>query len=69
MSSVKEIKGRIKSVKNIKKITRAMEMVAAVKMRKTIEAVLRTRTYSNLSWMTVLNIAGSVGAGRLMHPF
>lgn len=43
-------------------------MVAAVKMRKTIEAVLRTRTYANLSWMTVLNIAGSVGAGRHLHP-
>jgi F-type H+-transporting ATPase subunit gamma len=68
MPSTKEIQRRIKSVKNIKKITKAMEMVSAVKMRKTIDAVLRTRTYANLSWMTVLNIAGSAGVGRHLHP-
>jgi len=36
-----------------------MEMVAASKMRKAIEAVLRTRTYANLSWLTVLNLSES----------
>ncbi len=69
MPSAKEIQRRIKSVKNIKKITKAMEMVAAAKMRKTIEAVLRTRTYANLGWMTLLNISASAGAGRHLHPF
>ena len=34
-----------------------MEMVAASKMRKAIEAVLKTRTYANLSWETVLRLA------------
>lgn len=34
-----------------------MEMVAASKMRKAIEAVLKTRTYANLSWETVLHLA------------
>jgi len=34
-----------------------MEMVAAAKMRKAIEAVLKTRTYDNLSWDTVLHLA------------
>lgn len=34
-----------------------MEMVAAAKMRKAIEAVLKTRTYANLSWETVLNLS------------
>ncbi len=67
MPSTKEIQRRIKSVKNIKKITKAMEMVAAAKMRKTIEAVLRTRPYANLSWMTVLNIADSVSS-PVLHP-
>jgi F-type H+-transporting ATPase subunit gamma len=67
MSSTKEIQRRIKSVKNIKKITKAMEMVAAAKMRKTIETVLRTRPYANLSWMTVLNIADSVNSS-VLHP-
>jgi F-type H+-transporting ATPase subunit gamma len=59
MAQIKEIQQRIKSVKNTKKITKAMEMVAAAKMRKSTEAVLRTRTYANLSWMTILNIANS----------
>lgn len=45
-----------------------MEMVAAVKMRKATEAVIRTRTYANLSWATVLNIANSVNAGKNLHP-
>jgi ATP synthase, F1 gamma subunit len=68
MASTKEIKNRIKSIGNTKKITKAMEMVSAAKMRKTIEAVLKTRSYANLSWMTVLNIAGSVNAGKFLHP-
>ena len=38
-----------------------MEMVAAAKMRKAIEAVLRTRTYANLSWETVLHLSQANG--------
>lgn len=68
MAKIKEIKSRIKSVNNTKKVTRAMEMVAAAKMRKAIEAVLRTRTYSNLSWEIVLNLARSVNAKLNPHP-
>ena len=68
MASTKEIQRRIKSIGSTKKITKAMEMVAAVKMRKTIEAVLKTRPYANLSWLTVLNIAESIQAGKNLHP-
>ncbi|MFZ4648234.1 MAG: ATP synthase F1 subunit gamma [Patescibacteria group bacterium] len=57
MAKTKEISRRIKSVANTKKITRAMEMVAAAKMRKALDAVLKTRTYANLSWETVLRLA------------
>ncbi len=45
----KAIKQRIKSVKNTKKITKAMEMVAAAKMRKAVEATLSTRQYALLA--------------------
>lgn len=45
-----------------------MEMVAAAKMRKAIEVVLRTRTYSNLSWEIVLNLAKSINANTNPHP-
>lgn len=73
MPSTRDIKNRIKSVGNTKKITRAMEMVAAAKMRKAVEAALKTRTYANLSWLTVLNLAGSIKDGngaphRLLAP-
>ncbi len=68
MAKTREIQRRIKSVNNTKKITRAMEMVAASKMRKSVEAVLRTRTYANLAWLTVLNIAGSSDSGKRLHP-
>src|SRR5665811_2124805 len=57
MPNTRDIKSRIKSIGNTKKITKAMEMVAASKMRKAIEAVLKTRTYANLSWETVLHLS------------
>lgn len=60
MASSRDIKNRIKSISNTKKITRAMEMVAAAKMRKAVEAAFKTRTYANLSWLTVLNLARSI---------
>lgn len=47
--NTKAIKGRIKSVKNTKKITKAMEMVSAAKMRKAVQAALDTREYGNLA--------------------
>lgn len=70
MAQTKEISRRIKSIGSIKKITRAMEMVAAAKMRRAIEAVLRTRTYANLSWETVLNLSQTISNqdSRALHP-
>lgn len=68
MTSAKEIKKRIKSISNTKKITKAMEMVSAAKMRRAVDAVLRTRTYANLSWTTVLNISQAINAGQNLHP-
>ncbi|NCN21891.1 F0F1 ATP synthase subunit gamma, partial [Candidatus Falkowbacteria bacterium] len=68
MTSAKEIKKRIKSISNTKKITKAMEMVAAAKMRRSVEAVLRTRTYANLGWATILNISESKDADKISHP-
>jgi len=67
MAKGKEIQQRIKSIGSTKKITRAMEMVSASKMRKAVEAVLRTRTYANLSWATILNLSESAKNGEI-HP-
>ncbi|MGH2575030.1 MAG: ATP synthase F1 subunit gamma [Ignavibacteria bacterium] len=46
MSTLREIKRRITSIKSIEKITRAMKMVAAVKFRKAQEAILAARPYA-----------------------
>ena len=67
MASLKDIQRRIKSVKNTKKVTKAMEMVAAAKMRKAIESVLKTRTYANLSWETILHISKAANGSAASH--
>ncbi len=66
MANTKDIQRRIKSIANTKKITRAMEMVAAAKMRKAVDAALATRTYANLSWETLLNVTR--GTANATHP-
>ncbi|MBP6884364.1 MAG: ATP synthase F1 subunit gamma [Candidatus Pacebacteria bacterium] len=50
MAGTKEIKRRIKSVKNTKKITKAMELVSASKMKRAIGSALGSRAYANYSW-------------------
>ena len=56
MAAGKEIRGKIKSVENTKKITKAMEMVAASKMRKAQERMRQARPYSD----KVRNIAANL---------
>ena len=46
MANLKEIRDRINSVKNTRKITEAMRLVAAAKVRRAQEAVLRSRPFS-----------------------
>ncbi|MBI2475097.1 ATP synthase F1 subunit gamma [Candidatus Uhrbacteria bacterium] len=60
------IKRRIKSVTNTRKITKAMELVAASKMRKAVGAVSASRPYSKLAWDTVLSVGGKIDA--TLHP-
>ncbi len=50
MATTKEIKRRIKSVKNTKKITKAMELVAASKMRKAVQSTIASRSYAREAW-------------------
>ena len=60
MPGGKEIKRRIRSVTSTKKITRAMQMISAVKMRKAQSAVLNSRVYSDLAWQIVQNLSHRV---------
>jgi len=68
MAKTKEISRRIKSISNTRKLTKAMEMVATAKMRRAVEAVLKTRTYANLSWETVLHLSATNGQNGEKHP-
>lgn len=57
MASSKDIRRRIKSINNTKKITRAMEMVSAAKMRKAVNSVLAIRAYAHSAWSVLTNLA------------
>ena len=67
MAAGKEIRGKIKSVENTKKITKAMEMVAASKMRKAQQRMHAARPYSD----KIRNIAANLGKAHpdYLHPF
>ena len=56
-SNTRTIRRRISSVKSTRKITKAMELVAASKMRRAVSGVLGTRPYTTLAWETVRSIA------------
>ncbi len=58
--ATRDIKRRIKSVQNTRKITKAMEMVAAAKMRKAVAKVLASRSYADLAWQTVMHLVKKV---------
>lgn len=60
MASTKEIKGRIKSIKNTKKITKAMELVAASKMKRAVSRTLDSRFYRTAAEDVLARIAGSL---------
>ena len=57
MNSARDIKRRIKSINNTKKITRAMEMVSAAKMRRSVESVVGIRPYAHSAWSVLTNLA------------
>jgi F-type H+-transporting ATPase subunit gamma len=67
MSKAKEIRDKIKSIQNTKKITKAMEMVAASKMKKVQDSMNRSRPYSE----KIKDVISNVGEGVLeyKHPY
>ena len=67
MAAGKEIRGKIKSVENTKKITKAMEMVAASKMRKAQERMRAARPYASKIRDLAANL--SMATPEYKHPF
>lgn len=69
MASLRDIRKRIKSVKSSEKITKAMKMVAASKLRRAQEAVRKTRPYAEKLDQTIANLASRVkGRSEAPHP-
>ena len=67
MSQAKEVRGQIASVKNTQKITRAMELVAASKMRKAQEQMARSKPYSTKIRKVISHVAAS--HSEFHHPY
>jgi F-type H+-transporting ATPase subunit gamma len=58
---------RIRSIKNISQVTRALEAVSASKVRKAVAAVIATRAYATKAWQVLTHIARQPGRATL-HP-
>ena len=67
MASTRDIRRRIKSVKNTRQITKAMELVAASKMKKAQQAALAGRPYAELMARMLAALANRVDEAH--HPF
>ncbi len=70
MPNTQDIKRRIKSVKSTKKITKAMELVAASKMKRAVSSTLASRLYAEYSWEILTSLGNSLDKqeGKEMHP-
>jgi F-type H+-transporting ATPase subunit gamma len=68
MGGVRELRGRIKSVGNIRQITRAMEMVASTKLRRFQDRALASRPYSQEVTALVQHLAGVLGEEVAKRP-
>ena len=62
MASQREIRRRIRSVRNISQITRAMEMVSASRLRRAQQRVTAARPYTERLNAVIANLAGAAGA-------
>jgi F-type H+-transporting ATPase subunit gamma len=68
LATLREIRRRIRSIRNISQVTRAMQMVAASKMRRAQEQVLATRPYAEKAWAVLEDLASQPSANHALHP-
>src|SRR3989338_10772732 len=69
MATLRTIRLRIRGTKNIKQITRAMEAVSAVKMRKSQSVALAARPYATAALNILKSVAQGVARMDTTHPF
>lgn len=68
MANLRDIRRRIKSVKNTSQITKAMQMVAATKMRRAQQAALALRPFASRLDDLTSHLYASMGSGEISHP-
>ncbi len=68
MASAREIKRRMKSVKNIMQVTMALEAVSASRVRRATALVVASRAYANLAMEMLMGIASANQSGTPLHP-
>ena len=68
MATIREIRRRIRSVQSTAKITKAMEMIAASKMRRAQERDIAGRPYADLMRQVLGDLAAQRQAGEEIHP-
>ncbi len=68
MATAREIKRRIKSIKNIAQVTNALQAVAASRVRRAQAHVLASRPYASRAWRVLIDVAAQTQPGKLVHP-
>lgn len=68
MASLRDIRKRIKSVKNTRQITKAMKMVSAAKLRRAQENVVASRPFAQTLEAVMSTLMGRAEPGSLSHP-
>jgi F-type H+-transporting ATPase subunit gamma len=68
VATAREIQKRIRSVKNIAQITRALEAVSASRVRRAQARVLASRAFAEKAWEILLNVQATGGNGPALHP-
>ncbi|MFN7036786.1 MAG: ATP synthase F1 subunit gamma [Bellilinea sp.] len=67
MPSIREMRLRIRSIKNLAQVTRALETVSASKVRKAIQANEQTRPYAKKAWEVLVHLSRQPGR-KSLHP-
>src|SRR5215470_2341693 len=68
MATLRDIQRRIRSVQSTQKITRAMKLVAAAKLRRAQERILAARPYAGKMGELLGNLVSATGADGAPHP-
>ncbi len=68
MSTAREVQKRIKSVRNIGQITRALEAVSASRVRRAQARAIASRVFAEKAWEILLNVQSLATKGEILHP-